>query len=173
MNIPDRWRLHLWELDLNRHHSARLQNHYNKYGKDDFEFSIVEPCLPSFLIAIEQKYLDELNPFFDIAKVAGSSLGISRTEAFKERQRQINTGIKRTEEHKQKISKAQEGENNSMYGIEPWNKGKKGLQKSPYKGKKGIYSEETLAKMRISNQRAWDRRKLKKEEERIWPLVMV
>lgn len=161
VNIPDRWRLHLWELDLNRHHSSKLQNHYNKYGKDDFEFSIIEPCLPSFLIAREQEYLDKLNPFFNIAKVAGSTLGISRTDEFKEKQRQINTGLKRTEGHRHKISVAQEGESNSMYGIEPWNKGKKGLQKSPFKGKKGRYSEETLERMRMSNKRAWEIRKQK------------
>ena len=161
MNIPDRWRLHLWELDLNRHHSSKLQNHYNKYGKDDFEFSIIEPCLPAFLTATEQKYLDELNPFFNIAKIAGSTLGIKHTDEFKEKIRQFNTGRKRTDEHKGKIATAQMGESNSMYGVEPWNKGKKGLQKSPYKGKKGRYSEETLEKMRISNKRAWEKRKQK------------
>lgn len=161
INIPDRWRLHLWELDLNRHHSPKLQNHYNKYGKDDFEFTIIEPCLPAFLTAVEQKYLDDLNPFFNIAKIAGSTLGIRRTEEFKEKQRLINTGLKRTQEHKNKIAKAQSGENNSMYGVDPWNKGKKGLQSSPYKGKKGRYSEETLEKMRRSNKRAWEARKEK------------
>ena len=42
---------------------------------------------------------------------------------------QSNKGKRFSESHKQKISIKQLGKNNSMYGIEPWNKGKKGLQK--------------------------------------------
>ena len=160
-DIKYRWETHLYKLRTGKHVNPKLQYHYNKYGKDDFEFSIVEPCLPAFLTAREQEYLDELKPFFNIAKIAGSTLGIKHTKEFKEKLSRINTGLKRTTEHKEKIAKAQEGDNNSMYGVEPWNKGKKGLQKSPYKGKKGRYSTETLERMRISNKRAWEVRKQK------------
>lgn len=33
---------HLNDLKNNKHHSIHLQNSYNKYGKDNFEFSILE-----------------------------------------------------------------------------------------------------------------------------------
>jgi hypothetical protein len=56
------------------------------------------------------------------------------------------------------------GENNSMYGRPSPRKGKKGFP-SPFKGKKGRYSAETLEKMRISNQRAWDRRKAERAQK--------
>lgn len=161
INIKDRWRLHLWELEMNRHHSNKLQNHYNKYGKDDFEFSILEPCLPMFCTAREQEYLDELKPFFNISPTAGSALGRKHREETKEKIRQSTLGKKRTLEHNRKISEAQMGEKNSMYGKPSPMKGKK-MPPSKWKGKKGRYSEETLAKMRISNKRAWEIRKQNK-----------
>jgi len=39
--------------------------------------------------------------------------------------------------------------------------GTKGLQSCPNKGKTGIYSEKTLVKMRVSNKKAWEKRKRK------------
>ena len=158
INIRDRWRLHLWELDLNRHHSARLQNHYNKYGKDDLVFTILEPCLPAFCIVREQEYIDELNPFFNISKIAGSTLGmIHEGRRGKPTWRK---GRPLSEEHKRKISESMSGDKNPMYGKPSPKKGKKG-HPNPNKGKKGVYSEETLEKMRKSNKRAWEIRKQK------------
>ena len=78
-NIQSRWLLHLADLRKNKHHSPRLQNHYNKYGKDDLVFIILEPCFPEFLIIREQYYLDEYEPFFNINKIANSSLGVKRS----------------------------------------------------------------------------------------------
>jgi hypothetical protein len=57
-----------------------------------------------------------------------------------------------------------EGERNSMYGKPAPIKGMKGKYPNKYKGVKGRYSEETLAKMRKSNKAAWMKRKQKKEE---------
>lgn len=80
VNIVQRKSKHLRELKNNKHHSAKLQNHVNKYGIDDLDFSILEPCFPGGLIAKEQQYLDNLNPYFNICKKAGSVLGIKRTK---------------------------------------------------------------------------------------------
>jgi group I intron endonuclease len=158
INIKDRWRLHLWELELNRHHSSRLQNHYNKYGGDDLDFTIIEPCLPAFCVAREQEYLDNLNPFFNMAKIAGSTLGmIYESRRGKPTWRK---GKPLSEEHKRKISESMSGEKNHQYGKPSPNKGKK-MPPNKWKGKKGRYSEETLEKMRKSNKRAWEIRKQK------------
>jgi group I intron endonuclease len=42
MNIEERWYFHRRKLNKNIHENKIMQNAWNKYGKDDFEFSIVQ-----------------------------------------------------------------------------------------------------------------------------------
>jgi len=98
-DISDRWRLHISDLRKNRHHSIKLQRHYNKYGEEDLRFEILNECNLDNLIKKEQCYLNVFQPYFNICKIAKSRLGVK--------------------------------------GQVAWNK-----------GKKGIYSKETLKKMR-------------------------
>lgn len=144
VNLNYRWINHVSKLKSNTHANRKLQNHFNKYGESDLIFIVIEPCLPEFLLIREQYYIDSLDPWFNICPIAGSSLGIKRTHRYIEKMKlrecsketrdklkiicKGNKGRKGrplTEDHKQKIRKAQEGKNNSMYGKEPWNKGKK------------------------------------------------
>ena len=41
-NIKARWNRHLSELRKNKHHCLYLQRAWNKYGEDNFEFSIID-----------------------------------------------------------------------------------------------------------------------------------
>ncbi len=43
-SIKSRKYEHFYQLKLNKHHSQHLQNSYNKYGKDNFAFYILEEC---------------------------------------------------------------------------------------------------------------------------------
>jgi group I intron endonuclease len=52
-------------LKYNKHHSQKLQNHYNKYGKDDLVFEVLEYVEKVNLDAVEQFYIDELKPYFN------------------------------------------------------------------------------------------------------------
>ena len=161
-HVHSRWSKHKGDLLRNKHDNGRLQNHANKYGIDDLQFSLITGCGEDVLIAYEQFYIDALNPWFNLAQIAGSTKGMIH-----ESRRGVPSwrkGKNLTEEHKRKISEAMSGKNNHQYGKPSPKKGKKG-NPSPYKGKKGRYSEETLQKMRISNQRAWDRRKNKIKED--------
>jgi len=99
VDIQVRWRTHLRLLNKNKHENSRLQNHYNKYGKNDFEFSILIGCDKQDLIITEQFYIDAFNPFFNICKRAGSSLG-----------------VKRSPETIRKVSEANRGEKHVNYG---------------------------------------------------------
>ena len=57
---------HFKLLELNNHGNIKLQNSYNKHGKENFVFEIVEIILNSPLKLredIEQKYLDFLRPY--------------------------------------------------------------------------------------------------------------
>ena len=76
---------HLKALKNNNHINKKLQNSFNKYGEDSFEFFIVEKCIKEELLIREQYYLDTLcfaknykkfsKYSFNICPNAGSPLG--------------------------------------------------------------------------------------------------
>lgn len=82
VNIDDRWRRHKKDLRGNKHHSAKLQRAWSKYGEDSFEFTIMELCNPirSTIIDLEQQFIDARKPEFNISKIAESPLGIKHTD---------------------------------------------------------------------------------------------
>lgn len=80
IDIHCRWDRHLSLLNRNKHHSPKLQNHYNKYGKNDLVFSILVLCEQLDLIITEQYYLDTLKPYFNTCKIAGNSLGFKHSK---------------------------------------------------------------------------------------------
>jgi group I intron endonuclease len=53
-----RWRGHIRRLKSNNHYNPHLQRAWNKYGKENFDWIIVEEVVKEKLIEIEQKYLD-------------------------------------------------------------------------------------------------------------------
>jgi group I intron endonuclease len=126
--------VHFCALRKGEHHSSKLQLHYNKYGKEDLLFSLIEPCLPIGLLQREQEYLDKLKPYFNICKIAGNTLGrvhsdetkrkISRAKAGKkmpaktmEARRNLSialTGRIFSEEHKNKLRIVNKGNTHSL-----------------------------------------------------------
>lgn len=74
-----RW-IHLHRLRKGNHHSAILQNSWNKHGETSFLFSVLESVnSDELLIEREQYYIDTLAPRYNIAKKAGSPLGTKHT----------------------------------------------------------------------------------------------
>ena len=69
VDIESRFKKHLSDLRLNKHHSIYLQNSYNKYGENSLVFDIVEECDDN--ISQEEsslkeiKYIEEFNSFKD------------------------------------------------------------------------------------------------------------
>ena len=83
-----RWSTHRKALNESRHHSVPLQRAWDKYGVEAFEFAVVERIPDKhLLIQAEQAWIDATNPEYNVAKVAGSSLGIRRSEHTKSRLR--------------------------------------------------------------------------------------
>lgn len=140
IHFKRRWDLHLVNLRKNKHHSIKLQNHFNKYGEKDLILIVLEPCLPEFLIIREQFYLDTLKPYFNICNVAGSCLGIKRSLVSIKKTADANRGRKRTEEQRKRISE-------SHKGIKHSEEQKRKMSES-HKGKHfKILSEETKRKI--------------------------
>lgn len=54
---------HAKMLENGTHHSSYLQNAYNKYGKNNFTFEIIELTDKDELRDAEQRYLDKLKPY--------------------------------------------------------------------------------------------------------------
>jgi group I intron endonuclease len=81
VSFTNRWYIHLHHLRRNRHHSQALQNAYNKYGEENLVFEKIALCPVTDLIAIEQRFIDRLQPAYNICRVAGSVLGTRYTDA--------------------------------------------------------------------------------------------
>lgn len=63
-SIFQRWRNHIKELENDKHKNYYLQNDWNEYGKDCFVFEILEECFEETRYSVEQKYLNDLMPFY-------------------------------------------------------------------------------------------------------------
>lgn len=61
VDIQDRWRRHIGDLNRNAHCNDYLQNAWNKYGKDGFKFYIIESCDVEQLDEKEIYYIDFYN----------------------------------------------------------------------------------------------------------------
>lgn len=109
-NISWRWYQHKTSLNHNRCENRHLQYSWNKYGKDSFEFSIIELCPVEMLDEKETywiDYYDSTQTGYNIRLGGNSSRGWKMTE---EARKNISNALKgRTfsKEHCDNIKKAQ------------------------------------------------------------------
>jgi group I intron endonuclease len=155
IDIIRRKYLHFWDLKRGSHISIKLQRHYNKYGEADLSFALLLGCAGNDLLKNEQFFIDAFNPYFNCCPIAGNSLGIKRTDEFKLKISIANTGKKRSEETKKKMSE-------SRKGLNTWAVGNKNCL-----GR--IVSEETKNKMRQSHlgQKSWNKGTVCPEEVKL------
>lgn len=117
--LRNRIHLHIRTLKHQNHHSRILQRAFNKYGIENFCVEILEVVNEiKDLLNREQYYLDFYNPEYNIAKVAGSSLGIKRTDEFKEKIRKAISGVKHPQWRKDLKSKYQLGKKHKKFSEE-------------------------------------------------------
>ena len=60
VNIKRRWKKYKKRLSGNHHNNKHLQKSWNKYGEDNFEFTILLECEKSDLNMYEEYYIFEL-----------------------------------------------------------------------------------------------------------------
>ena len=107
LDIANRWNQHLRKLRNGTHGNPHLQNSFNKHGEDMFVFSVLEIVeTPEGVIAIEQKYIDELKPEHNICPIAGSSRGIKHTEEQRQKGSRARMGHPVSEETRKKLSES-------------------------------------------------------------------
>jgi len=140
-NFRVRWQRHIRDLDLGIHAGSKLQRAWIKYGKDNFEFAVIEYVDNLELLLIREQYwLDCLCAVkfgYNVLPTAGSNVGHKLSEAHKAAL--SFKGKRHSEESKLKMSLAAK---NRIVSDET--RSKLSVARS---GKK--MSEETKAKMRV------------------------
>lgn len=136
VDIDVRWATHINELNGNKHINRYLQNAWNKYGADNFEFTIICQCLEQDLDRLEIHYIAHYHTFYrdggyNLTLGGGGSRGYKHTdeqrakmsEAIKEAMNRPEVRKKHLEsvkeyfkdpEVKKKRSEAMKGDKNPM-----------------------------------------------------------
>ena len=117
VDIAYRWARHKRQLRNGNHHSIHLQRAWDKYGEENFEFTVIEECSEDITFKREQYYLDLYKPYnndvgYNISQSAvgtrifgemNPNYGHHMSEESKQKLRELRLGTKQTEETKQKI----------------------------------------------------------------------
>jgi group I intron endonuclease len=78
-SVGQRWNEHRKGLRRGTHHSKHLQASWNLYGSEAFQFRVLVWCSEQNLLLYEQLAMDALLPEYNVARVAGNTLGTKRT----------------------------------------------------------------------------------------------
>lgn len=133
INIEQRWYSHKSKLRRDTHCNQHLQNAWNKYGEDNFVFSILIEVDEEMLITTEQEYLDETQCYdreigYNKASCAAApARGMIVSE---ETRRKISEAVKsrppRSEETRRRQSEALKGRTFSAETRKKMSEAKKG-----------------------------------------------
>jgi group I intron endonuclease len=106
--LTKRKRCHITNLKNNKHHSLKLQRAWNKYGKGNFIFEIIETCSKENILVKEQYWIDKYDSYtsgYNATPVAGNCSG---REVKKETRLKISNSLKgrtiiRSNDHNKKL----------------------------------------------------------------------
>ena len=174
-NILKRIDHHFKKLKNNGHRNRHLQVSYNAYGKDNFTWEILERCDVEFLLDREQLWMDETKCYdrtlgFNNCRKSNSPLGCKHTEEAKRKMSELKLGRKLSQEHIDKISKANTGKKRSEQSKRKMSECKLG-EKNPMFGRK---EDENHKAQRMKNFLAtprWNKGLTKDEDPRILKLA--
>lgn len=114
-NFQKRKHQHYHYLKYKKHHSKYLQNAFLKYGKENFIFEILVKCPSEYLLKLEQWFLDNLKPEYNISKIAVTTTRPSLNENQKIKLSNKLKGQKRSEETKNKLKIIQQSKSPKVY----------------------------------------------------------
>lgn len=109
INLRQRLRQHKIDLSKQKHRNYYLQNAWNKYGENEFDFHVLEHCPKERLLEREQFYLNNLKSFddefgYNICPTAGSNFGRKFGDTMRMKVSKARAGKKLSKEHREKIS---------------------------------------------------------------------
>lgn len=107
-NFRVRWALHVGTLQKAKHANSRLQNDWNIFGEEAFEFTAIEEVKDlSALYPREQFYIDSQNPYYNICRTVGRGrLGLTNSPEHRARVSAGKMGHVHSDETKLKMSEA-------------------------------------------------------------------
>lgn len=113
VDFDERFRLHILQLNNNKHHNRHLQAAWNEYGEDQFKFYIIEICYEN-LLEREQHWIKHLNCTdhsigYNICEFARNRKGVKASEETRSKLSISHKGNKLSEETKRKMSLARIG----------------------------------------------------------------
>lgn len=77
---------HFTGLRNKKHFNIYLQNAVDKYGLENFKFEILSTCPPEYLIQLEQWFINNLKPTYNILReVVNSQLGLKWRQESKDK----------------------------------------------------------------------------------------
>lgn len=94
-DIQERWRHHVWELNTKRHPNKHLLSAWDKYGKNAFEFYVLEETDMSMIDDCEVKWIKFFNSHkhgYNMTDGGEGQLGRCLTEKEKQYLSEINKG---------------------------------------------------------------------------------
>lgn len=92
INIYKRWKDHIDDLDEDKHYNLHLQRSWNLYGKENFDFFILEECSQEDLNQKEIFYVDKFNAYtngYNQTRGGDGSLGYRHSDDVIEKMCQI------------------------------------------------------------------------------------
>lgn len=181
VSCEKRWNEHRRSLASGKHHSRYLQSSYKKYGKENFDFSIIEFVDDrDSLTKREQVWIDFFKPKYNGRPIANSPLGTKHTEQTKLKMSAAHKGKIFSKNHCANISKAKKGKSisdaqkilisNSLKGHNPTDETRKKLSASLIGNKRAAgkkYSLEERIRISENMKKIWAQRKLKKDIENV------
>jgi len=111
-----RFSKHLSMLKNNKHHSKYLQNAWNKYGEKNFKFEILAECPSEYCLKLEQWFIDNLKPEYNMNPNASSCLGRKLTKEHKLKISLGNRGKFVSQETRNKLAFSNSAINNPEKG---------------------------------------------------------
>lgn len=167
VNLYRRKNEHLKELRHNKHYNKHLQNAFNKYGEDNFQFTILEFVFElNNLINREQYWIDyyksnDKNIGYNIREKAENNVNLTTSDETKRRISQINKGKIVSEETKRKLSEINKGKKRKY----PVSQETRDKLSNANKGR--IVSKETRKKMSESKKEYFKNHPLTEEDRKL------
>jgi group I intron endonuclease len=113
VNLRKRWNTHASALKIGNHANAHLQNAWNKYGPESFQFSVIALCSVGQLLECEQAHINEKSDF-NICMTAGNTLGVKPSPEHRAKLVASHTGKPLSLETRAKMSAAHKGNKYSV-----------------------------------------------------------